>query len=378
MSFNFIYGSDEYLTEKTSREKWAELSAGLDAEFGLEIIDGRCQKVEEVEAMARRFREAVQTMGLFGGARAVWLKSVNFISDSVVGRAQGTLDILEELKELLQNAKPEEVRILISATPVDKRLSFFKWLSSNGDTREAPSLEGFDAESLMRLAREKGLVFENEAADIFVKKVGGNARAVENELEKLALYLGATISLPCQTSASADTRDIKVPQAPKKVDADLVVELTSTVAEGEFFEPLEAFYSRKPQWALGSLHNYFATQKDASARPLLAAFFNRNRLLLLIKAALAEGLCRAGFKGLTWTPKADELKSRMGSEKTPFNLFAQNPWYLGRLAQEAERFTLQELREIQVSLLKAFENIHSQDEAIVMEGFVARWVGVKA
>jgi DNA polymerase-3 subunit delta len=399
VAFDFIHGDDEYLTEQLAREKWASVSAGTDAEFGREIVDGRCARVEEVGEMARRLREATQTMGLFGGARAVWLKGVNFISDTVVGRAEGTLEILEELKPLLENAKPEEVKILISATPVDKRLSFFKWLAGKGKCLAAPSLEGLDAEGLIQMGKEKGLAFEHDAAELFLRKVGTSARGLENEMEKLATYLDAGSVNRSPSVRSLSHTQNSVPDsltqglrpvseetkenivntseagagaaAPKTVTQDLVIELTSTIAEGEFFEPLEAFYSRKPTWALQSVREYFS-KKDNDVRPILAAFFGRNRLLMLIKGALAEGLCKAGFKGLSWTSKGEALRSKMGAEKTPFNLFAQNPWYLGKLSQEAARFTLEELQTMQKELMGVFEEMHVKDQATVFEGFVVR------
>jgi len=356
MAFEFIYGDDEYLVTQAAKSRFMELAVGLDPEFGAEIVDGSCQKVEEMETLSKRLREAIQTMGLFGGSvKAVWLKGINFISDSVVGRAEGTLNILEDLKPLLEGANPDETKILISANPVDRRLSFFKWLINKGKSREIASLEGLDAEGLNKFAKARWLSFEPEAAELFLKKVGSSARMVENELEKLSIYLNAS------------------EKTPQKVYLDVVMELTSASATGEFFEPLEAFYSRKTGWSLESTRTYFAMQKDASARPLLAAFFNRNRLLLMLRACLDEGLCKAGFKGLAWMAKAEGIKTRFGAEKTPFNIFAQNPWYLGRLVKEAERFSLKELQAIQKELVNAFEKIHSVDEELVMEGLITKF-----
>ena len=364
MPFDFIYGNDDYLTEQAARERWNEMTAGLDADFSVNIIDGRCQKVDEVETLVNNVRGAVQTVGLFGGTRAVWIKSVSFITDSVVGRAEGTTTALEDLKPLLEKNNPEETRILITATPIDKRLSFFKWLSSNtgtGKSKEISSFETLDAASLDEIAKKKFLKFEPQAAELFLQKVGASARALENELEKLSLYLGS------------NERKIA------KVELQNVIDMTSVIAEAEFFEPMEAFYSRKADWALDSARRYFSTRKDADLRPILAAFFNRNRLLMMIRAYEAEGLCRIGARGVQWTPKADEYKARMGAEKTPFNLFVQNPWYLGKLSQEATRFTLLELKKIHADLFNLFEqSVQNRDQANALEAFFVRHLPVNA
>jgi DNA polymerase III subunit delta len=353
MPLHFIYGSDDYLVEQSARARWAELSAGLDPEFGLEVIDGRCQRVEEAADTLNRVRSSLQTVGLFGGGRAVWLKGFNLIAESVVSRSETTLTALEELKPTLTSL-PSDVSLLISATPIDKRLSFFKWLSSNAQGEEIAAIENLDAPSLNRLAAARGISLQADAAELFIKKVGSSARSVESELEKLSLYKGAS------------------PSSPQQVALEDVIEMTAEVAEGEFFEPIEAFYSRQPSWVLDSLRRYFMPGKQASARPLIAALFNRNRLLLMIKAAQAEGLCKVSPRGLSWTAKAESLKAQFGSEKTPFNLFAQNPWYLGRLAAEAERFTLPQLQGIQHGLVGLFEDIHEQEESTAFEAFILK------
>ncbi len=46
----------------------------------------------EVETTINRFRESVQTISMFGGKRVViWLKDVNFLADTMTGRAESTL-----------------------------------------------------------------------------------------------------------------------------------------------------------------------------------------------------------------------------------------------------------------------------------------------
>jgi len=361
MAFEFIYGGDDYLVSKAAAERFGKLREGCDDEFGVEVIDGNCLKVDDVVSALHRFREATQTVGLFGGARAVWLKGINFMASGVLGGSSTVADELADLKEILEGANPDDVRILFSASPVDKRLSFFKWASKSAQAKEIASLDNLDEHQLATLAQDQGIKFEGDAASIFLKKVGTDARALESELAKLSLYFGPT----------AD------PSKPQTVTVELVMELTSEQNSSEFFEPLEAFYTRRPDWALESLERYFRA-KGASARPLIVAFFNRNRLLLLIKAALDAGLAKAGFRGLSWSASANDLQERFGEEKTPFNLFKQNPWYLGNLAKEANRFSLSELQAIQEGLFKLFEAIHQQDEATAFGTFFAKFAAKAA
>jgi DNA polymerase-3 subunit delta len=55
------------------------------------------------------------------GARAVWLRNLNFLAATVVGRSESVTTTLEDLKPLLEAANPDELRLLISAEGVDKR-----------------------------------------------------------------------------------------------------------------------------------------------------------------------------------------------------------------------------------------------------------------
>jgi DNA polymerase-3 subunit delta len=210
-------------------------------------------------------------------------------------------------------------------------------------------LDNLDEDTLARLAKPLGLNFADDAASLFIDKVGSSARAVEANSKSSRYYNSA-------------------PDKPASVEISVVRELTSPHAEGEFFEPLEAFYSRDSSWALQSVHDYFDDPTN-DARPILTAFLNRNRLILMVKAALEGGVAKSGFKGLSWTSKSDALRDKMGTEKTPFNLFAQNPWYLGRLATEAKRFELKELTSIQSELADLFESVHREDPATAFERF---------
>jgi DNA polymerase-3 subunit delta len=97
--FTFICGPDDFLVARAGQERFDALvqAAGAD-EFSREIISGFAGNVGEVEAAINRFRETVQTVPMFGGRRVVWLKDVNFLADSVTGRAEGTLKLVEDLQ----------------------------------------------------------------------------------------------------------------------------------------------------------------------------------------------------------------------------------------------------------------------------------------
>lgn len=348
-AFTFVCGSDDFLVGRAAAEHWARLSGGLD-EFSCEVISGYVGVVDDVAAVVRRFREAVQTLGLFGGRRAVWLKDVTFLADSELGGAQGTLELVADLQELLATIRPEEVAVLITASPIDRRRSFAKWceanaefvLSGGGDGAKGsgPDWRAIaDAECARCDVRLAG-----DALELLVAKTGGNARLLVGEIEKLATFLGA-------------------PGA--AITEELIDEMVAAAGEGDFFEAAEAFFSRNLARTLEAIRQHFFSGHDA--RPLLSSLQNRNRLLIQLRALMLGGEVRVSPRGVdkggldrAAAAHAD-LYRGAASEKSGYNIFTQNPWYLGKVIGNAELPALKRLIDHQLEFTRAFEEILARD-----------------
>jgi DNA polymerase-3 subunit delta len=275
--FSFICGPDDFVVGRLGKDRFTALSADAAADFSRETISGFANNVAEVETAVNRFRDAVQTLGLFGGRRYVWLKDVNFLADSVTGRSESTLTQVEELKKILDGLDPEQVGVVITAAPVDRRRAFLKWVEGNSDFTLAGGEAGDEA-SLQQVAlgeaKIQGVTFDGEALPVLIAKVGGNTRLLVEEVRKLAAYVGETAVI-------------------KEAD---VAELVATTAEGDFFEAAEAFFSGNLQWTIEALHRHFFAGGDA--RPILSSLQNRNRLLIQVKMLIDAGEIRLGPGGL--------------------------------------------------------------------------------
>ena len=348
-SFTFICGQDDYLVGRLGAERFAGLTADLTDEFAQETVNGFAANMGEVEAALNRFRESVQTVSMFGGKRVVWLKDVNFLADSVTGRAEGTLTLVEDLQELLTGVNPAETSILITASPVDRRRAFPKWCEKNADFALAGG-DGDDAgEALAGVAlaeaKSLGTSFAPGALELLLQKVGANTRLIVEETRKLSAY--------AQPLA---------PAAPEglggRIEETHVAELTPNVAAGDFFEAAEAFFSGDLKWTLAALHRHFFSGGDA--RPIISALQNRNRILLQVRALLDSGDARLGPRGLDGLPKAQALYGKHftgAPEKSSFNLFSQNAWYVGKLAGNGKLPSLRRLIDNQQEFIAAFEEI---------------------
>lgn len=358
--FVFICGADDFLVGRQGKARYDELARDIADEFSRETISGFANNVGEVEAAINRFRESVQTVSMFGGRRAVWLKDVNFLADTVTGRAESTLKLVEDLRQILEAVNPADTAVLVTAAPVDRRRAFPKWAEKTADF----TLVGGDADNasdalaavVLAEARALGIDFGDGAAPLLLAKVGANTRLLIEETRKLATYVSGD---------GAGEADGKRPV----IEEAHVAELTANTAEGDFFEAAEAFFSGDLPWTLRALHHHFFTGGDA--RPVISALQNRNRILLQVRALADAGEVRVGPRGLDGLPRAASTYGRHftgATEKSSFNIFSQNAWYVGKLAGSAKLPPLRRLIDNQREFINAFEEIvrrpHEQEEVL--------------
>ena len=191
-----VVGSDESEVKRVAAEMAAKLTPPDAGDFGLEVIDGCGDNSEQSAGRIRSTIEALQTLPFFGG-KLVWLKNANCLGDSIIGRSAAVQDALEELAEVMEGGLAPDITFLLSATEVDKRRSFYKSLGKRAEIQVIDRLDssrsGWEEEAteiVRGRAKKRGLLFQEEALDLFVLLTGGDTRQIENELEKLDLYVG--------------------------------------------------------------------------------------------------------------------------------------------------------------------------------------------
>jgi DNA polymerase-3 subunit delta len=337
-NFSFICGQDDFLVGRMGTKRFEELSGEAADEFSREVVNGFAANVDEVGSAVNRFRESVLTVPMFGGRRVVWLKDVNFLADTVTGKAETTLQLVEDLQQVLEIVNPAETAVLITAAPVDRRRSFAKWCEKNADFALADG--GGDADSLGAVvvaeARSIGVEFGPGALELLLARIGANTRMLVEEVHKLAAHADGAL-----------------------IDEASVAEMTPNAAQGDFFEMADAFFSGDLPWTLAALKRHFFTGGDA--RPVLAALQNRNRILIQVRALADAGDATVGPRGVEGLAKAAAVYGagygEAAGEKSSFNVFTQNPWYLGKLAGAAPLPPLKRLIDNQREFISAFEEI---------------------
>jgi DNA polymerase-3 subunit delta len=338
-SLHVILGDDDFLVRQRAREIFDDLAGEFPDDLSREIIDGRADRVDDVERILSEAKSACQTLSLFGGGKLVWINEANFLNQSKTGAAQGSKDALEACKPFLE--KLSQAKLILSACPVHRNHQFIKWLQNNSKYEDIAKEEKGEA-SFRRIveetARECSVDFAPGALEFLAGKIGGHSRLGVEETRKLASYVG---------------------QEGSPITEELITELVPDFGEGDFFEASEAFFSNDLKWALDAIERHFFHAKDA--RPLLATLQNRNRLLIQLRV-LAEGGELDPDQRLS-KEKLEQLGHKHAhhfsdsGEKSTLNLFSQNPWFLGRLLPIVKRFNTRKLIDLQSSLLETFEQL---------------------
>jgi DNA polymerase-3 subunit delta len=369
--FTFICGPDDFLVNREGKARYDAIATTITDEFSREILNGMANNVAEVAAAVNRLRDSVQTISMFGDRRLVWLKDVNFLTDTLTSRAESTLAQVENLQEILSAIDPAQTAVIITATPIDKRRSFYKWCEKNADfalcggeiSASGNSAAATDALSTIVVAEAQtlGITFGENALPLLLAKIGPNTRLLIEEVHKLANYL-------------ADDATV--------IGENHVAELTPNVAEEDFFEAVEAFFSGNVQRTLDALHRHFFN--DGDSRPILASLQGRNRLLLQIRALVHAGELHIGSRGIN-KASFDKLASPDSygrhfagvTGKTNFNLFSQNIWYVSRLVDSGRLPSMRRLIDNHREFINAFEEIirRPKEQEEVLRGMTLRCLG---
>lgn len=159
--YQVVAGNDEFLVNRRGQELWTTLSDGITDEFALEIVEGQAGTVAEVEQAVDRFTSAVRTLPMFGDRKCVWFRTLTFFADSVTGRAEGTQAKIAQLLEVLAGINPDEVGVLVTISPVDRRKTAYKKLQAtrNLEWIDPKQQEGALATLVLEEAERLGVTF---------------------------------------------------------------------------------------------------------------------------------------------------------------------------------------------------------------------------
>jgi DNA polymerase III subunit delta len=333
-----VVGSDEGAVKKRAHELAKELAPKDAGDFGVDLLDGAVENTDQAVSRIHETVQAIQTLPFFGSEKLVWLKDVNFLGDSVVGRSAQVQTALEQLKEILAAGLPSDVTVLLSATDIDKRRSFYKAISKLGrfeqfdriDTSKSGWEEAVEGLA-QHMAGERGLRFQPEALEAFARLAGADSRQIENEIEKIDLFLGVvpTSSEPGQT---------------REISLEVVRRLVAKTATGVIWELGNAIARRNLGEALDLLQQLLF-QGETAMGILFAAIIPATRNLLAAKELCLSNGLRPPQAPFQFGPMINRLPESSVAFLPRKKDGSINTYALGLAACEIHRFTIEELQQ---------------------------------
>jgi len=356
-----VLGSDESEVKRVAAELASILTPPGAGDFGLEIIDGAADNVDQAEARVRSAIEAVQTLPFFGNAKVVWLKNVNFVGDDQKARSTTVQSALEELFELVDSGFGPGITLLISAIDVDKRRSFYKTLLKRAEVQVFDRLDsgrsGWEEEALQivqQRAKKRKLQFDGDALDLFVLLTGGDTRQIDNELEKIDTFLDKD----------------------RGVNTELVRELVPLSRAGVIFELGNALAARDLQLSL-KLVRRLLDQGESAIGILLVAIVPTIRNLLLAKDLMERHHLPRPHSPFQFISAINRLPGEATDHLPRKKDGSVNAYGLGIAAQQAGRFETAQLIEAMRACLAAnIQLVTTQlDHELILTEVVVKLLG---
>ncbi len=359
-----VCGDDEFAVKRRAKEIFLDWSAALGG-MDHEIIDATAANSGDALKALARLREALQTLPFFGDGKVVWLRECNFLGDE---RAAGTQAVTQTLGDLARELKEfswQNVRLLISAGKVDKRKVFYKALEKIGavETFAGWSAEDRDwaaqAEAEAgRLLRARGMEISDEALAELVSGVGPNVRLLNNEVEKLALYMG-------------ERRQIEI--------AD-VLSICARNKTARAFALGDALGDRDLPRLLRTLDEELWGMKLDSQKSgigLLYGLIGKVRAMILLKEMGREGWIKPTSEFSRFKEQLERIPPAQLPDDKRYNPLAINAYVLFKALPQARRYSQDELIHALDLLLQCNQRLitSSLDEDLILQQTLVQIVG---
>lgn len=278
--FYLFHGQDD----AGSRALAERLLKGLDAEKTALLV-------QEVKADPARLADEAGAISLFGGKRAIWIEPAG--------------DEISEGVEALLDLPASENPVIAVAGSLRKTSSLLKLAEGHSWALSHISYvpEGRDLERLIiDLARDAGIRLSPDIARRIADASAGNQAIAAQELEKFALYLGAT------------------PESPRELDPDTVDLLGADSSEADLMRLGDLALTGRMDALLDELARL--PHGGSEPIPVLRALQRRLLMLAPLRARIErgeriDGVMTSMGKSLFWKdkPVIQRLLSTWSSER---------------------------------------------------------------
>jgi DNA polymerase-3 subunit delta len=358
-----IQGDDDFAVKQRARQlfqQWGAELGGMDHE----TIDAQVNNAGEALRAIARLYESLQTLPFFGSGKVIWLQNCNFLGDDRTAGSQAVSDALGEMAQTLKSFSWQNVRLIISAGKVDKRKAFYKTLEKIGTVEafEAWSIDDKDWASRAELAATKGIrarkkSISDEALSDLVQNVGPHSQQLENEVEKLCLYVGDRAAISVDDVGAVVTRN----------------------KQARSFALAEALGDRNLPRVLRCLDEEFwemQFDKKKSAIGLLYGLISKVRGMLLLKEMIRESWIKADADFPRFKAQLERVPAERLPEDKKFNPLSMHPYMLHKSLPQTRNYTTAELVRAMEFLLVCNQRLVSSslDDTLILQQTLVRIV----
>lgn len=317
-----VYGTDDLSATRKADELAARLCPPEEQAFGLETLQPEpgADNADAVGAFLRNVGEALRTPSFLGGHKTVYVRGAPYFDPlTEPGKFVSVKAEVERLVDLLKQGLPAGVALVLLTDKVNKSTAFYKTFRAAGEVHvfDEPEKDKEAAEDFIpraeQMLADRGLAMPRGVFNAFLDRTGYNLRQVENEIEKLALYVGDR-----RTIAAADVQLMVAP-----------------MRESKFWEFADTFCAGDLADTLQMARRMFA--QGVSPVALIVNLQNRLREIVVLSDCLKRGWARVSggdWPRLTWSlpPEGEALLA--GLAKDPRK---GNPYAVAKMAAQANR-----------------------------------------
>lgn len=275
----FIHGNEEFLVDQHAREMLKILCPTAEADGVLTTLRGDVDTVDAAVETVRRTLTEIQSFSMFGDRNVTWLRDVKFLTGKLFTSTE-VKDAVERLLGVLEKGLgPEQILVISVAgklTATSKVLKRFGKLGGVADFSKSDKpweAAKEDVASLRRQLSVRKIHAAPEVLEAFADRLGGDARMMMQEIEKVDVYLGDRRSLTLE-------------------DLDLMVSPVREIAAYTFGDAVARGQISRAMYLLKQME----IQK-VSPIMLIAQLHNQFREMALYRSLMAKGLASLERKG---------------------------------------------------------------------------------
>lgn len=199
-----FHGNNEFEIEKASREFLKTRCPDAESNGSLTTIRGDVDTIDQAVDVVKQTLMAIQSLNMFSAENVTWLKEAQIFSGTLFTHSE-VKEAIEKFQETLgKGLGPEQLLLITVAGKLDKRSRFLKTLQKVADVHEfirvtkeweikEDAIQKLGAEFKDRKMKADPKVLPEIAA-----RVGNDPRLLQNELEKLELFVGTERSVTLQ------------------------------------------------------------------------------------------------------------------------------------------------------------------------------------